>query len=92
LAGSHSGFQHYIVSAEATSIEFSGELLAMVVIGGMHHHILGPAVGVALYILFREIFSIWTGDWLFWFGLIFGSTATGAERLGDAGLPEINIR
>jgi ABC-type branched-subunit amino acid transport system ATPase component/ABC-type branched-subunit amino acid transport system permease subunit len=71
LAGSLSGFQHYIVSAEGTSIEFSGELLAMVVIGGMHHHILGPAVGVTFYVLFRELFSIWTGDWLFWFGLIF---------------------
>ena len=35
LAGSLSGFQHYIVSAEATSVPFSGELLAMVVIGGM---------------------------------------------------------
>ncbi len=71
LAGSLSGFQHYIVSAEATSIEFSGELLAMVVIGGMHHNILGPAVGVLFYILFRELFSIWSPNWLLWFGLIF---------------------
>jgi len=71
LAGALSGFQHYIVSAEAASVEFSGELLAMVVIGGMHAHILGPAVGVLFYILFRELFSIWTGDWLFWFGLVF---------------------
>jgi branched-chain amino acid transport system ATP-binding protein len=70
LAGSLSGFQHYIVSAEATSVPFSGELLAMVVIGGMRH-ILGPAIGVAFFILFRELFSIWTGDWLFWFGLVF---------------------
>ena len=47
LAGALSGFQHYIVSAEAASVPFSGELLAMVVIGGMHH-ILGPALGVAV--------------------------------------------
>ncbi|ESR26870.1 branched-chain amino acid ABC transporter ATP-binding protein/permease [Lutibaculum baratangense] len=70
LAGGLSGFQHYIVSAEATSVEMSGELLAMVVIGGMHN-ILGPALGVVFFILFRELFSIWTGDWLLWFGLIF---------------------
>ena len=70
LAGSLSGFQHYIVSAEATSVPFSGELLAMVVIGGMRH-ILGPAIGVAFFVLFRELFSIWTGDWLFWFGVVF---------------------
>lgn len=70
LAGALSGFQHYIVSAESTSVEFSGELLAMVVIGGMHS-LLGPAIGVIFYILFRELFSIWTSNWLLWFGLIF---------------------
>src|SRR3546814_18091336 len=42
----------------------------MVVIGGMRH-ILGPALGVLFYILFRELFSIWTGDWMLWFGLLF---------------------
>ncbi len=71
LAGGLSGFQHYIVSAEATSVDFSGELLAMVVIGGMHGNILGPAVGVVFFILFRELFSIYTDNWLFWFGLVF---------------------
>jgi branched-chain amino acid transport system ATP-binding protein len=70
LAGSLSGFQHYIVSAESVSVAFSGQLLAMVVIGGMRSF-LGPALGVVFFILFRELFSIWTGDWLFWFGLIF---------------------
>ena len=70
LAGSLSGFQHYIVSAESASVAFSGQLLAMVVIGGMHS-MLGPALGVVFYILFRELFSIWTSDWLFWFGCTF---------------------
>ncbi len=70
LAGALTGFQHYLVSAEATSIGFSGELLAMVVIGGMHH-ILGPALGVLFYILFRELFSMWTANWLLWFGIVF---------------------
>jgi len=70
LAGALSAFQHYIVTAESASVELSGELLAMVVIGGMHN-ILGPALGVLFYIVFRELFSIWTGDWLFWFGIVF---------------------
>ncbi len=70
LAGALTAFLHYLVSAEATSVPFSGELLAMVVIGGMHN-ILGPALGALFYILFREILSIWTGNWLLWFGLIF---------------------
>lgn len=70
LAGALTAFLHYLVSAEATSVPFSGELLAMVVIGGMHN-LLGPALGALFYILFREILSIWTGNWLLWFGLIF---------------------
>ncbi|MBW3097226.1 branched-chain amino acid ABC transporter ATP-binding protein/permease [Pseudohoeflea coraliihabitans] len=70
LAGGLVGFLNYIVSAEPTAVVFSGELLAMVVIGGMHNF-LGPAVGVLFYTLFREWFSIWTENWLLWFGLIF---------------------
>jgi ABC-type branched-subunit amino acid transport system ATPase component/ABC-type branched-subunit amino acid transport system permease subunit len=70
LGGALLGFNNYLVSADAVSVAFSGELLAMVVIGGMHH-ILGPALGVVFYILFRELFSIWTGNWLLWFGLVF---------------------
>ena len=70
LAGALLGFQNYLVSAEAVSVPFSGELLAIVVIGGMHH-MLGPALGALFFILFRELFSIWTSNWLLWFGLIF---------------------
>ncbi len=70
LAGGLSGFLHYIVTAETTSIEMSGELLAMVLIGGMRD-LLGPTLGVVFYVFFRELFSIWTADWLFWFGLVF---------------------
>ena len=70
LAGALLGFLNYLVSADTTSVPFSGELLAMVVIGGMHH-ILGPALGVLFYILFRELLSIWTANWLLWFGLVF---------------------
>ena len=70
VAGALLGFQTYLVSAEAVSVPFSGELLAMVVIGGMHH-ILGPALGALFFILFRELFSIWSSNWLLWFGLVF---------------------
>lgn len=70
LAGALLGFQTYLVSAEAISVPFSGELLAMVVIGGMHN-LLGPALGALFFIFFRELFSIWTANWLLWFGLVF---------------------
>jgi ABC-type branched-subunit amino acid transport system ATPase component/ABC-type branched-subunit amino acid transport system permease subunit len=70
LGGALLGFQTYLVSAEAVSVPFSGELLAMVVIGGIHH-ILGPALGALFFIAFRELFSTWTQNWLLWFGLVF---------------------
>ena len=70
LAGALLGFQTYLVSAEAVSVPFSGELLAMVVIGGMRN-MLGPALGALFFILFRELFSIWSPNWLLYFGMIF---------------------
>ena len=70
LAGGLFGFQNYLVSADAVSVPFSGELLAMVVIGGMHS-MLGPALGALFFILFRELLSILTPNWLLWFGLLF---------------------
>jgi branched-chain amino acid transport system ATP-binding protein len=70
LAGALLGFQTYLVSAESVSVPFSGELLAMVVIGGMHN-MLGPALGALFFILFRELLSIWSSNWLLYFGLIF---------------------
>src|SRR6267378_2211517 len=70
LAGALLGFQTYLVSAEAVSVPVSGELLAMVVIGGMHN-MLGPALGALFFVLFRELFSIWSSNWLLYFGMIF---------------------
>jgi len=70
LAGGLIAFQNYLVSAEAVSVPFAGELLAMVVIGGMRS-MLGPALGALFFVLFRELFSIWTPNWLLWFGLTF---------------------
>src|SRR5215217_8048420 len=70
VAGVLSVFNHRFASADPLSIAFSGELLAMVVIGGMRS-LLGPAIGALFFILFREFLSIWTQNWLFWFGLLF---------------------
>ena len=72
LAGSLMVFLHRLAAAESTTVAFSGELLAMVVIGGMRSF-LGPALGAIFYVLFREVISMWTSNWLFWFGLLFVS-------------------
>lgn len=70
LAGVLSAYNHRFASAEPIAIAFSGELLAMVVIGGMRSF-LGPALGALFYILFREFLSIYTANWLLVFGLLF---------------------
>src|SRR6476660_3184735 len=70
VAGTLSVFNHRFASAEPLSVAFSGELIAMVVIGGMRSF-LGPALGALFFILFREFLSIWTPHWLFYFGLLF---------------------
>ena len=70
LAGTLSVFNHRFASAEPLAVAFSGELIAMVVIGGMRSF-LGPALGALFFILFREFLSIWTPSWLFYFGLLF---------------------
>ena len=70
LAGILLLYQNRMTSADPISVSFSGDLLAMVVIGGMRSF-LGPALGALFFILFREFLGIYTENWLFWFGLIF---------------------
>ncbi|MCA0997256.1 branched-chain amino acid ABC transporter ATP-binding protein/permease [Alloyangia pacifica] len=70
LAGVLLLYKNRMTSAEPMSVVFSGELLAMVVIGGMRSF-MGPAIGALFYILFREYLSIYSENWLFWFGLVF---------------------
>ncbi|MGL4325194.1 MAG: ATP-binding cassette domain-containing protein [Beijerinckiaceae bacterium] len=70
LAGILLLFNNRMTSAEPISVAFSGELLAMVVIGGMRSF-LGPALGALFFILFREYLSTITSNWLLYFGLLF---------------------
>jgi len=70
FAGVLSVFHHRFASADPIAVTFSGELLAMVIIGGMRS-LLGPALGALFFILFREFLSIWTPNWLLFFGLLF---------------------
>src|SRR5260370_38489517 len=86
VAGTLSVFNHRFASAEPLSVAFSGELIAMVVIGGMRNF-LGPALGALFFILFREFLGIYTENWLFWFGLVFVAfivfSPTGRGRVAE---------
>jgi ABC-type branched-subunit amino acid transport system ATPase component/ABC-type branched-subunit amino acid transport system permease subunit len=70
LAGSLFAFLKVFVSADLVHVAFSGEILAMSVIGGIGHF-MGPPFGALFYILFRELLSEVTAAWQFYFGLLF---------------------
>lgn len=70
LAGALLLYNNRMTSADPISVAFSGELLAMVVIGGMRSF-LGPALGALFFVIFRDYLSSITGNWLFFFGLLF---------------------
>src|SRR5262245_13187988 len=70
LAGCLLLFNNRMTSADPISVAFSGELLAMVVIGGMRSF-LGPALGALFFVIFRDYLSGLTENWLLWFGLLF---------------------
>jgi branched-chain amino acid transport system ATP-binding protein len=73
LGGSLFAYLKLFVSADLTHVTFSGEILAMTVVGGMGSF-LGPALGAAFYLMFREIVTGYTAAWQFWFGLLFMAT------------------
>jgi branched-chain amino acid transport system ATP-binding protein len=86
LAGILLLYQNRMTSADPISVAFSGDLLAMVVIGGMRSF-LGPALGALFFILFREFLGIYTENWLLWFGLVFVAfivfSPTGLVGIGE---------
>ena len=69
LAGMLLAFNNRMTSAEPISVAFSGELLAMVIIGGMRSF-LGPALGALFFVIFRDSLSRVTENWLLFFGLL----------------------
>src|SRR5215212_5723751 len=70
LAGVLLMFNNRMTSVEPISVAFSGELLAMVIIGGMRSF-LGPVVGALFFVIFRDSLSRVTENWLLYFGLLF---------------------
>ena len=70
LAGTLLLFNNRMTSADPISVAFSGELLAMVIIGGMRSF-LGPALGALFFVIFRDYLSSLTENWLLYFGLLF---------------------
>ena len=70
LGGSLMAYLKMFVSADTVHVNFSGEILAMTIFGGIGHF-LGPTLGSFFYVMFREVLSGYTSAWQFWFGLLF---------------------
>lgn len=55
------------VSPDMGSWHKSGELMAMVILGGVGT-LLGPILGAAVYLGLEQVLSLWTEHWLLFFG------------------------
>ncbi|MCB1717513.1 MAG: branched-chain amino acid ABC transporter permease, partial [Candidatus Competibacteraceae bacterium] len=53
------------------SLQWSGIVILMTLIGGGFISFWGPVLGVILYYLARDILGAYTDAWLLWFGLMF---------------------
>src|SRR5690606_16098535 len=67
LAGSLLANHTEFVSPASMSWQRSGELIAMVVLGGMGT-LVGPVLGAVVYLGLEEILSHWLGHWRLVFG------------------------
>jgi branched-chain amino acid transport system permease protein len=56
---------------QVMSLQWSGIVVLMVLIGGGFVSFWGPVVGVILYFVARDILGAYTEAWLLWFGLLF---------------------
>ena len=53
------------------SLQWSGIVILMVLIGGGFVSFWGPVLGVGLYFIARDVLGAYTEAWLLWFGLMF---------------------
>ncbi len=53
------------------SLQWSGIIVLMVLIGGGFVSFWGPLLGVVLYFVARDVLGAYTEAWLLWFGLMF---------------------
>lgn len=69
------------VSPDMGAWHKSGELMAMVILGGVGT-LLGPVLGAAVYLGLEQVLSLWTEHWL----LIFGPVLLAVVLFGKKGL------
>jgi ABC-type branched-subunit amino acid transport system ATPase component/ABC-type branched-subunit amino acid transport system permease subunit len=103
LAGTLHAFLLNFVYPETLHVNFSGEIVAMTLVGGMRNFF-GPVVGGFVFIFFRDTLSSYTQNWMVFFGIVFmafilfspngivGVTLSLWERLRSRRTPEDSPR
>jgi ABC-type branched-subunit amino acid transport system ATPase component/ABC-type branched-subunit amino acid transport system permease subunit len=70
VAGSFYAFLLYFAFPELFFVLFSGDIVAMTIVGGMRNFF-GPIMGGAIFVLFKDLLSSITKHWMVFFGMIF---------------------
>jgi len=96
LAGALMANHAKFVSPATMSWQLSGELLAMVILGSANS-LIGPILGAAFFLAFRDVLSDFTEHWMLFFGPLLVARvllvkdgiwgmllrATGADKVGE---------
>ena len=56
---------------QVMSLQWSGVVVLMTLIGGGLVSFWGPVVGTVVYFVARDLLGAYTESWLLWFGLMF---------------------
>lgn len=60
----------YFAFPEVFFVLFSGDIVAMTIVGGMRNFF-GPVMGGAIFVLFKDLLSSITKNWMVFFGMMF---------------------
>ncbi len=71
LAGGLYSLLRYGAFAEPMSIQQSGNVVLMCLIGGGFASFYGPVLGVAIFLIIRDVLSMLTDHWMLFYGLLF---------------------
>lgn len=71
LAGALFAMAQESAYIQVMSLQWSGVVVLMVLIGGGFVSFWGPVVGVVFYFVLRDVLGAYTETWLLWFGLVF---------------------
>ena len=79
LAGSLSAQHDGFVSPDLLSWNSSGEVLIVVIVGGLAS-LVGPVIGAVVVVLLAHYMSGWTNYWMFFMGLFFVGVVVAGGR------------